>query len=425
MASKGKKLYHITGIRYPYEKSWDKSKTHVHIDLEFMDVAIVNAIRRTLINNIETIGIRTEPYDKTQVKIYQNDTPLHNQFLSHRIGMVPINVVDTDNFNYEDYKLIIDVKNDTSYPKNIYSSDIKVKQISTNKLLSETETKKLFPPDPITGDYVLITILKPKYFNNDVKVHNINSIMNNNDELKLFLESDMTKSIGIEDGRFNPTTCCAYENMIDPNRVQEGLEKYMITQRQYINENGLTELSDEELTSRFNTSQKYRYYHVDDNGEPNKFTFKIETIGVIPPLIILHRGLKRLKLKINELITNLSKNNEDIIKIIPSNNLNNCFEFIIQKEDDTLGNILQNEIQKLYCNYGDKDNIVNYVGYVKTHPLKREIKLSIQTKNKMDIEDIIKNVIIPPCESIIKTLNKLENELEKSPQLAAEVKKIN
>lgn len=418
------KLYHITRIQYPYEKTWDKSKTYAHIDMEYLDSAFVNSLRRTIINNVETIGIRTEPQDKNQITIFQNDTPLHNQFLSHRIGMIPINIPNTDKFNCEDYELIIDVENDTSYPKNIYSSDIKIRQISSNKILSNTETKKFFPPDPITGEYILITMLKPKYYNNDIKIQNVNLTNINPDKLKLYLKSGMCKGIGGENGRFCPTTCCVYQNMIDPEKAELGLTQYIINQRKYINENGLVELTDEQLTLRFNTSLRDRYFYTDDEDEPNKFTFKIESIGVIPPLVIMYRGLKRLREKLDIFITNLTKNNEDIIIVIPSTNLPNCYEYIVQNEDDTLGNIIQNNILKLFCKYGDKASLLTYIGYIKTHPLKKEIKISIQTKNKIDHNDITKNIIIPACNDIIKTINKVSSELEKSTQLTAELKSI-
>jgi DNA-directed RNA polymerase subunit L len=424
-SNRGKKVYHITGIRYPYEKTWDKKKTFVNVDIEFVDVSLMNAIRRTIINNVEMIGIRTNPHDKSQITIYQNDTPLHNQFLSHRIGMVPIHAPNTDTFKYEDYELIIDVENETSYPKNIYSSDIKVRQISTNKLLSDTDTRKLFPADPITGKFILITILKPKYYNSDIKIQNIGLTNVNPEKLRLFLKSQLCKSIGCDEGGvFNQSTCSVYQNMVDPEKADLGLTKYMIDQRKHINDNSLSELTDEQLITRYNTSERDRHFYTNEEDEPIKFIFKIETIGVIPPLVIMYKGFKRLKSKLQNFITNLSKNNEDIITIVPSKHLNNCYEYVVKNEDDTLGNLIHSEISSKFCNYGDKNEKVNYVGYIKTHPLIREIKLSIQTKHKMDENAITKDVIIPSCESIINVIDKLSQELEKSPQLATELKNI-
>ena len=416
------KKYYITNISYPYESSWDKVKNYVHMNIEDVDVSLINAIRRTIISSVDTIGVRTEPYDKCQIEILQNDTPLHNQFLNHRIGMIPINIPYPDKFKYEDYELFINVENDSSIPKSIYSNDIQIRRISTDSLLSESETRKIFPPDPVTNRFILITILKPKYFNSDVKTQSMTSSINN-EKLKLYLKFKLSKSNGKENSRFNPSSCSVYENMLDLERANKGLSDYLIKERLYIKENNLTEHSDEELTARFNTSLKDRFFSVNKHGEPNKFIFKVETIGVIPPLIIFYRSLKSLKNKLLNFNSNLNKGTD--IEIIPSNNLNNCFDFLIKYEDDTLGNLLQTEIINLFCNYNNKNNLVNYTAYVRPHPLKDEIKLTIQTIKKMDSSEIISSILTPSCQKVIKVLDNISSELEKSPQMISEIKKIN
>ena len=116
---------------------------------------MANAIRRTIISDIKTVGFRTEPYEASQVNIIANDTPLHNQFVLHRISLIPIHIAKPDKFEVDDYLFIIDVVNDTNSIIDITTEDFKIKRISTNKFLPEEEVKKFFPPDPITGDYIL------------------------------------------------------------------------------------------------------------------------------------------------------------------------------------------------------------------------------------------------------------------------------
>lgn len=417
-----KTKYHITNIHYPFEKSWDKKKNFVYMHFEYIDVAIINAIRRNIISNVETIGIRTDTHNKSQIEIVRNDTPLHNQFLSHRIGMVPLNIPNPDKFNYEDYELIIDVENNSSYPKEVLSNDIQIRQISKDKILSETETRKIFPPDPITNEFILITILKPKYYDNKVNINLFNSSSN---ILKLYVKSKLYKSVGEDDSRFNPTCCCVYQNMVDEERVKVGLNEYLQKEKTNIIENNLTELSDEELINRFNTSLKDRYYYINEEGEPNKFIFKLESIGIIPPIVIVFRGIISLKNKIQTFISNLLKGNKEIIEIIVSNQLINCYNFLIKQEDDTLGNLLHNEIIKLFCQYNSANNLLKNVSYSRPHPLKKEIILSLQSIKKIESSELIKDIIVPACESILKLLNNLLHELENSPQLLSELKLIN
>ena len=104
-----------------------------------------------MISQVKTIGFRTEPFENSTVKIIHNDTPLHNQFLEHRIGMIPINIKKPEEFDLDEYLFEIDETNDSSEIKYITTKHIKVKRIATNSYLSESECRKMFPPDPITG----------------------------------------------------------------------------------------------------------------------------------------------------------------------------------------------------------------------------------------------------------------------------------
>ena len=155
---------HITNIRYPYAKSWDKNNTYVMFELANVDVSTSNAIRRTMTSSVNTVGFRTEPYESCDLKVFANDTPLHNQFILHRLSMIPINVPNPEKFDVDDYLFIINVSNNTNSIISITTEHFEIKKISTNKMLSRDEVKRFFPPDPITGDYLLLDRLKPKNF---------------------------------------------------------------------------------------------------------------------------------------------------------------------------------------------------------------------------------------------------------------------
>ena len=156
------KTKYISSIEYPYAKTWDKKNTNVKFEISNLNTSTINAIRRTMISQTKSFGFRTEPYEKNDVNIITNDTSLNNQIICHRIGMIPIHITNED-FAIDDYEFIIDVNNDSNFPKTITTKDFKILQISTNKYLSEKEVEAIFPKDPITGDYITITKLKPSY----------------------------------------------------------------------------------------------------------------------------------------------------------------------------------------------------------------------------------------------------------------------
>ena len=100
--SQFRKPNHITNIRYPYAKTWDKLNTSIEFELANIHFSTANAIRRIMLSQVKTVGFRTEPYNESDIKVLENDTPLHNQFAMHRIAMIPLNVPNPDKFNVDD-----------------------------------------------------------------------------------------------------------------------------------------------------------------------------------------------------------------------------------------------------------------------------------------------------------------------------------
>ena len=54
-----------------------------------LNKSIINSLRRVLLSSIPSIGFRTE-MNNTDIKILKNTTPLHNEFILHRIAMIPL-----------------------------------------------------------------------------------------------------------------------------------------------------------------------------------------------------------------------------------------------------------------------------------------------------------------------------------------------
>jgi DNA-directed RNA polymerase II subunit RPB11 len=153
--------------------------------------------------------------------------------------------------------------------------------------------------------------------------------------------------------------------------------------------------------------------------------FKIESIGVIPPLIIFHRAIDILIEKINTFISNIISKNENIITINQSNQLNNGYEIVVKNEDDTLGNIIQSHLCMMYADYSlsKEQRKLKFIGYKKPHPLEHHIIFVIQG-NTDKIDEIISDIIKPGCNEIIKMLNKIQHELEETVYFIKELKSI-
>ena len=438
MSSETKKQYkahHITNIRYPYAKTWDRRNSHVEFEIANCAYPMVNAIRRLMISSVKTVGFRTEPYNACDITVKVNDTPLHNQIVLHRLAMVPINISKPESFDVDDYLFIIDVSNNTNSIIDITTEHFSIKQISTNKMLSRDEVKKFFPPESNTGDYILIDKLRPKYFTPSKHVSSkvasemskeFNKLATGDDIMRFHIEGKASISNGAENGHYSPVSCASYINTIDPEKAAFGLKEYIDKQIDIAKLKNVAHMTLEQLTRRFELTERARFFYTNDKEEPNVFTFKIESVdSIIPPLIIFNRAIDILKDKIAKFISNLVSKNDKVITIRPSDKLDGGYDLIVKDEDDTLGNIIQSHLCLLYADYSlsKEQRKLKFIGYKKPHPLENHIIFAIQGQTE-NLEELINDIVKPGCAEIIKMLNKIQHEIEETHQFVNELKHI-
>ena len=103
MSKRAYKYKFISNIKFPYYNSWDKRYDYMTMDIKDIRLSLVNGLRRCIINSVKSIAFE-------DINIIINNSPLHNQFLSHRIEMIPIHVDNVDNFDVMIMNLLSYVK---------------------------------------------------------------------------------------------------------------------------------------------------------------------------------------------------------------------------------------------------------------------------------------------------------------------------
>ena len=126
-----------------------------------INVSYANAIRRVILADIPTVVFRTFPHDKNDATFHINTGRLNNEILKQRLSSIPIHIKDLD-IPLKDYVLEVDVKNNTDSLIYVTTADFKIKNTLTDTYLSNDQLKEIFPPDPISNDYIDFCRLRPR-----------------------------------------------------------------------------------------------------------------------------------------------------------------------------------------------------------------------------------------------------------------------
>jgi DNA-directed RNA polymerase subunit L len=195
--------------------------------------------------------------------------------------------------------------------------------------------KKIFPPDPITKDYIIISKLKP------------GEVLN--------VKFTASKNIAMTHARWSPVSVCTYFNQLD---------KKVVTQNAKIAED----------KNRFETIDKYRHFIINKYGEPSSFNFTIESECRLTPHYIFKTAINVLSNKILGL--------EKKMKVEEISKEHNMFAIMVSNEDHTIGNLVQVYI---YNNHVRTDDAkVDFIGYFQPHPLENNIVFKIKFFKDID-----------------------------------------
>ena len=343
-----------------------KDPTNNHsFEINNIDLAIVNGLRRTILTDIPIPGVIGEKLDKDEptVNIITNTGALHNEFIIHRIGLIPICLTEEEIELYEDnsLKLELNVKNDTGKILNVKTNNIKATMNGEN--LSEKKLKELFSPNKVSNDNILITRLR----------HGEH----------LHFTANVVKRTARDNASFNPVSLSNFTYIQEPT----------------------------EASKYDNVLDKERCYYKNKYGDPNKFRFNIEYINInIGPKYLIPKSLDIMIEKLNTIrheLINLNASNK--IKLQKFQDIEGCYEFIIENEDDTIGNVIQSFIHNKYIREKNKFNDTNcvYVGYICPHPLKQLMIVRITLEDVTD-EKIVTSFIEANCKDIIDTLSNIK-----------------
>ena len=386
-------------------------------------VAYANTLRRMILTGTESVAFNSTMNEKgetSDVTILENTTPMTNEMLADRIGLIPIHA-DPATWKKDEYyfELKVENKDDSTLP--VRAADIDVWKrgairrqeggMDTNRNLeveeaenfgNETNTNQnntnninnsnnnnsnsnsnsnnnnetvqvnevqesnqrvpnnqFFHPDAKTRDTCLLALLKAKQPNQaGQKIHFI---------------AKASVGTGRDHIRYSPVCQCSYGYTIDTDeeRQKTQFEKWIRTHKNKKVED-LDEDAVKVLMREFQTMEVQRCYKMNPaTGEPNSFDFVVETVGVQTVDTIVERALKNIQTKCVKYAA-MDRAAPDNVRVQHADARMKGFDFIFQKEDHTLGNLLQS-----YMDENMMGKEVTFVGYKVPHPLRDEMVLRV------------------------------------------------
>lgn len=363
-----------------FDKYEQVTNSSIRFNVKNSKPAIVNAMRRTMLSNVSNVAFEFNMKLDSDVKIEINTTSLHNEFYKHRLALIPLNFTADEIYNFQkvNYKFVLDKQNTTNDTVNVTTEDFKILDFDGNEY-DQDFVRRIFPADPYTNEFILLTKLKPNIFN--IKEGN-----------QLKFEAYATIDTPHTFTGFSMVSLCSYFNEIDHDKANKAFEDQMKKEE-------ITGAEKEHKRKEFDVMDIERHFVTNDYNEPSSFIFQLESECAIKPSIIFFKGfmvlIKQL-LTLKNIFVHPNSPDLNIIETVDlhSNKLQkdskitiykplkdrNIHVMVLQDEDDTLGNLIQVMFYDKYIRE-EKRGKLTYIGYNIEHPLKKHLTM------KFDVTD--------------------------------------
>ena len=292
-------------------------------------------------------------------------------------------------FPYKDYVIELDVKNDTDNIIYVTTQDFKIKNIVTEHYSSESEVRQIFPPCPITGDYIEFARLQPK-------------LSENIDGERLTLRCGFDIGTAEQDGAFNVISTCAYECTPDVEKANQAwAEKEKAFKKEVMSEEDI----EFEKKNWFILEAKRHYV-------ANSYDFCIESVGVFDNMEILTKACDIMIKKCEKFMYDLEHGN--VVIVTSETTLKNGFDVTLKNEDYTLGKVIE---FYLYQNHFIGDKSVSFCGFRKPHPHSFDSLIRIAFHNQIEVVGVsgyLQGVTDNAIQAYKQIMSQLGGDIKKS-----------
>jgi DNA-directed RNA polymerase subunit L len=333
------------------KKSSNAIQFKINNKKENYEIALINGLRRIILVNLDSFCFSRESIQ------FQKNTSIYNEdFMSQRFSLIPLNAKECSKLDLTKLEAHFNATcTNVVEPTSYYAKDIKLYYMEGE---AEGEEDKILLD---TSKYITIP---------DILLANIKPTQEMICTFKV--KRGNHKENG---GMFCPVSKCVYFFESDSK--------------------------DESLNAREKDYLKTK------NLLPLIYNFELETDGMYPIKEIFSLGcdyyIQLLQNKIEE-IKNIETSTTVYIETSPTNMTG--FDFIFEKNDDTLGNVIQT--------YGIQDKDIHYIGYHIPHPLDRKLFIRLSLVNDKATRNDYEKKMIQIMQRIISILEDLKSDYLKT-----------
>lgn len=343
------------------------SKICGHFLLDNTSTTVANTLRRCILMETRSVGFRADLTNDTDpgIRIIKNTGAVFNEMLAHRLTLIPLGVRNLAEFDPTRYEFALKAKNETSETVHVTADQFIVREKDENGLfvpLDRLVTAAMFPEDPITRATALVTTLKARW-NPDLPA----------DEIDLVAYPVIGR--GRDFMGFCPVAQASFENTRDddPVRQEAFFHEWLASFKKVTEPSTVDPATLDGYRREWLTMAVQRCFRVDEKGQPNSFTFTVESVGIRPVKEIVAEAIKAAV----DLVAPYVDAEMPGVSFLPLDSRMSGIRAVFEEQEHTLGNLLEAMIHELYLDTEDPAAPISYAAYKVPHPLQKKMVITL------------------------------------------------